>query len=106
MSEHWLAREHEVLWPRVWQFACFERDVAEPGHYAVLNTGPAGCTVMPVSVTASLVSGPTTTLPSSAVPSPTRNVHASSPGTSVIGERSAPRNSVMGGAAGVRHRLS
>ena len=37
ISESWLAREHNVLWPRVWQFACLERDVAEPGQYVVLN---------------------------------------------------------------------
>jgi phenylpropionate dioxygenase-like ring-hydroxylating dioxygenase large terminal subunit len=39
ISESWLAREHEVLWPRVWQFACLQRDVAEPGQYVVLNIG-------------------------------------------------------------------
>ncbi len=37
ISERWLANEHEVLWPRVWQFACLEGDVAEPGQYVVLN---------------------------------------------------------------------
>jgi phenylpropionate dioxygenase-like ring-hydroxylating dioxygenase large terminal subunit len=37
VSPAWLAREHEVLWPRVWQVACLARDVAEPGQYVVLN---------------------------------------------------------------------
>ncbi|MDA9292886.1 aromatic ring-hydroxylating dioxygenase subunit alpha [bacterium] len=38
-SEKWLARENAELWPKVWQFACLERDVAEPGQYVVLNIG-------------------------------------------------------------------
>jgi len=36
-SEAWLARESAELWPKVWQFACLERDVTEPGQYVVLN---------------------------------------------------------------------
>lgn len=39
ISERWLAREHATLWPSVWQFACLESDVREPGQYAVLNIG-------------------------------------------------------------------
>ena len=35
----WLAREHDVLWPQVWQFACLERDVAEAGQYVVYDIG-------------------------------------------------------------------
>jgi len=38
-SEKWLARENTELWPKVWQFACLERDVTEPGQYVVLNIG-------------------------------------------------------------------
>lgn len=37
ISESWLAREQTELWPKVWHFACLERDVAEPGQYVVLN---------------------------------------------------------------------
>lgn len=39
ISERWLAREFAELWPRVWQFACLERDVAAPGQYVVWNIG-------------------------------------------------------------------
>jgi phenylpropionate dioxygenase-like ring-hydroxylating dioxygenase large terminal subunit len=39
VSEGWLAREFAELWPRLWQFACLERDVAEPGQYVVWNIG-------------------------------------------------------------------
>lgn len=39
VSEQWLAREFETLWPRAWLFACLERDVAEPGAYRVFNVG-------------------------------------------------------------------
>ncbi len=37
ISESWLARERNVLWSGVWQFACLERDVVESGQYVVLN---------------------------------------------------------------------
>ena len=39
ISPEWLAREYEILWPRVWQFACLERDLGEPGDYRVFNVG-------------------------------------------------------------------
>jgi phenylpropionate dioxygenase-like ring-hydroxylating dioxygenase large terminal subunit len=39
ISPQWLAREFESLWPRVWQFACLERDVDEPGRYVVWEVG-------------------------------------------------------------------
>ena len=39
VSEAWLQREFETLWPNVWQFACLERDVAEAGQYVVWNVG-------------------------------------------------------------------
>jgi phenylpropionate dioxygenase-like ring-hydroxylating dioxygenase large terminal subunit len=39
VSESWLAREFESLWPQMWLFACLERDVAEPGAYRVFNVG-------------------------------------------------------------------
>jgi phenylpropionate dioxygenase-like ring-hydroxylating dioxygenase large terminal subunit len=39
ISAGWLEREFEILWPRVWQFACLERDLAEPGEYRVFNLG-------------------------------------------------------------------
>ncbi len=39
ISEAWLQREFEVLLPKLWQFACLERDVAEPGQYSVWNIG-------------------------------------------------------------------
>jgi len=38
-SEEHLRREFDDLWPRVWHFACLERDVAEPGEYVVWNIG-------------------------------------------------------------------
>lgn len=38
-SETWLASEALELWPKVWQFACLETDVVEPGQYVVLNIG-------------------------------------------------------------------
>ncbi len=38
-SESQLHREFEELWPRVWHFACLERDVAKPGAYVVWNIG-------------------------------------------------------------------
>jgi phenylpropionate dioxygenase-like ring-hydroxylating dioxygenase large terminal subunit len=38
-SAQWAAREQEQLWPRQWLFACLERDVAEPGEYAVFSLG-------------------------------------------------------------------
>ena len=39
VSPQWLAREFDELWPHVWQFACLERDVSEPGQYVVLDIG-------------------------------------------------------------------
>ncbi len=39
ISKDWLAREFEVLFSRIWQFACLERDLAEPGDYRVFNIG-------------------------------------------------------------------
>ncbi len=39
VSSAWMAREAELVWPRMWLFACLERDVAEPGDFAVLNVG-------------------------------------------------------------------
>ena len=39
ISEAWLRREFDELWPSVWQFACLERDVAEPGQYVVWDVG-------------------------------------------------------------------
>lgn len=39
IAPDWLAREFERLWPRVWQFACLERDLAEPGDYRVYEIG-------------------------------------------------------------------
>lgn len=39
VSEAWLQREFDELWPRVWHFACLERDVAEPGTYVVWDIG-------------------------------------------------------------------
>lgn len=38
-SEAQLRREFDELWPRLWQFACLERDVAQPGEYVVWNLG-------------------------------------------------------------------
>ncbi len=39
VSTDWMAREAEQVWPRMWLFACLERDVAEPGEYQVLDIG-------------------------------------------------------------------
>ena len=39
VSPQWLAKEFDQLWPHVWQFACLERDVSEPGQYVVLDIG-------------------------------------------------------------------
>jgi len=38
-SAAYAQREDERLWPRHWLFACLERDVAEPGEYAVFEIG-------------------------------------------------------------------
>lgn len=38
-SEVQLRREFDEMWPRLWHFACLERDVAEPGEYVVWNLG-------------------------------------------------------------------
>ena len=39
ISTEWMAREADEIWPRMWLFACLERDVAEPGEYSVLDIG-------------------------------------------------------------------
>ena len=39
ISSEWMARETAFLWPAVWLFACLERDVAQPGAYAVFHIG-------------------------------------------------------------------
>ena len=38
-SPEWAAREHERLWPRVWQIACSVDHVAEPGDYYEYRAG-------------------------------------------------------------------
>ena len=39
-SPEWAAREHESLWPRVWQIACTTDHVARPGDYFEYRVGP------------------------------------------------------------------
>jgi len=39
ISRAWMAREVEVLWPRMWLFAGLETDLQQPGEYVVLNIG-------------------------------------------------------------------
>ena len=38
-SPEWAAREHERLWPRVWQVACTVAHLAEPGDYFEYRVG-------------------------------------------------------------------
>jgi phenylpropionate dioxygenase-like ring-hydroxylating dioxygenase large terminal subunit len=39
ISPEWAAREHERLWPRVWQIACSVDHVAEPGEFFEYRAG-------------------------------------------------------------------
>ena len=39
ISEAWLQREFDMLWPNLWHFACLESDVATPGQFATWNIG-------------------------------------------------------------------
>lgn len=39
VSRAWMETEAEMLWPRMWLFACLERDLDQPGEYRVANIG-------------------------------------------------------------------
>lgn len=39
LSTEWMARENDVLWPRMWLFACLESDVANVGDFCTFNLG-------------------------------------------------------------------
>ncbi len=39
VSSRWMEREAAAVWPRMWLFACLERDVAAAGEYQVLDIG-------------------------------------------------------------------
>ena len=39
VSPEWMQREHDLIWPNTWLFACLERDVTEPGEYQVFEVG-------------------------------------------------------------------
>ena len=39
ISPTWMSGESEHIWPKMWLFACLERDVSEPGAYVVFNLG-------------------------------------------------------------------
>ena len=37
ISSAWLEQEYDNVWPRMWLFACLERDVSRTGQYVVFN---------------------------------------------------------------------
>ena len=39
VSRQWMEKEADALWPRMWLFACLERDLGQPGEYRVANIG-------------------------------------------------------------------
>jgi phenylpropionate dioxygenase-like ring-hydroxylating dioxygenase large terminal subunit len=45
-STDFAVREHEHMWPRVWQWACREEHIPEPGDYEVYDIGPLSAIVV------------------------------------------------------------
>lgn len=39
LSREWLERENRLLWPKVWQMACHEQEIPEPGDTTVYEVG-------------------------------------------------------------------